>query len=155
MDLGTIRATVLSLIAEDSFLFNGGVFPIVGLSEDIGDAETNLLLAQYKASGIMILVHTLVGHNDKPNVKPPQMSPKLVCTVMENVTVNRGVSTSGSQQSADKVAEHLATLLHQNLAFGGTLPLWTDILTNQRYVPTQARDVVFQLPWASLSLQTR
>ncbi len=153
MDLSQLQATAVSVMQADSYLYNGGTLSVPILSEDLGNVATELALSVYKTSGIMVYVQTPVGHNDKPNVNPPQMAPKMVCTVIEQVTLNRGAKGTG--QAIGKVAEHVACLLHQNLAFGSALPLFTDILISKAYLPLIARDVVFSIPWSSLQLQNR
>jgi hypothetical protein len=96
-------------------------------------------------------VQTPFGACDKPNVPQPLITARLACTVVENVTLNRGAAGTG--ETNGRVANAIACLLH--LKPGLSLPVFKAIQSSDKYLPLIARDVIFDLPYTAIEMPTR
>jgi hypothetical protein len=122
-------------------LSGGSAKPIQVITEDIGDVETAVRTAAAKA-GIVVILTTPEGKNELPDEPTPTVRPTLMATVIESVTLNRGVGGSG--QPVGKVAANVAAYLHLNSACGSWL-VFKSIFLNGKFGTRAARDVIFQV----------
>jgi hypothetical protein len=150
MDLTALQQNAAAVLTGHAYFANGGVKAIPVLTEDLGDLLFQINLAT-KKTGLFVLVQTPFGLCDKPNLPQPLITARLVCSVVENVTLNR--AASGTGETVGRVANAIACLLHQRADL--SLPIFKAIQSSANYLPLIARDVVFELPYTEIAMPAR